>query len=68
MEKLVKERRNLRKQWKRATQEEREGINVLQEELRSMLAILKRAEYLRKQIKKKEYLRTSFYRGPVQVC
>jgi len=41
---LVKERRNLRKNWKRATEEEMEGINVLQEELRSRLAILRRAE------------------------
>ena len=32
IEKMVKERRNLRKQWKRATEEEMEGINVFQEE------------------------------------
>ena len=64
MEKLVKERRNLRKQWKRATEEEWEGINVLQEELRSRLAILRRAEYLRKKRKKIEYVRTAFYRVP----
>ena len=44
MEKLVKERRNLRKQWKKDTEEERKGINVLQEELRSRLAILRRAD------------------------
>jgi len=44
MGKLVKERRNLRKQWKGATEEEREGINVLQEELRNRLAVLRRAE------------------------
>ena len=62
MEKLVKERRNLRKQWKRATEEDREGINVLQEELRSRLAILRRDEYLRKKRKKKGYVRTAFYR------
>ena len=62
--KLVKERRKLRKQWKRATEEEREGIDVLQEELRSRLAILRRAEYLRKKRKKIDYVRTAFYRDP----
>ena len=44
MGKLVKERRNLRKQWKGATEEERQEINVLQEELRNRLAVLRRAE------------------------
>ena len=48
----------------RATEEEREGINVLQEELRSRLAILRGAEYLRKKRKKKEYVQTDFYRDP----
>jgi len=67
MEKLVKERRNLRKQWKRATEEERERMNVLQEELRSRLAILIRAEYLRKKRKKIEYVRTAFYRDPFKL-
>jgi len=36
----------------------------LQEELRSRLAILRRAEYLRKKRKKIEYVRTAFYRDP----
>ena len=61
---MVKERINQRKQWKRATEEKTEGINVLQEESRSGLAILRRAEYLRKKRQKKEYVRTAFYRDP----
>ena len=64
MEKLIKERRNVKKQQKRATEEEREGINVLQEELRSRLAILRRAEYFRRKRKKIKYVRTAFYRAP----
>jgi len=67
MEKLVKERRSLRKQWKGATEEEREIINVLQEELRNGLAILRRAAYLRKKRKKREYVRTAFYRDPFKL-
>lgn len=35
VEKLIKESRQLKKQWRKASEEEREGINVLQEELRS---------------------------------
>ncbi|XP_049449241.1 uncharacterized protein LOC125899203 [Epinephelus fuscoguttatus] len=64
IEKLVKERRQLRKQWKKATEEEREGIKVLQEELRSRLAVLRRAEHLRKKRRKKEYARTGYFRDP----
>lgn len=35
IEKLIKERRQSKKQWRKASEEETEGINVLQEELRS---------------------------------
>ncbi|MDF4372496.1 hypothetical protein P3381_24575, partial [Vibrio parahaemolyticus] len=54
IEELVKESRQLRKVWRKATEEEREGINVLQEELRSRLAVLRRAEHLRKKRRKKD--------------
>ncbi|MDG2555567.1 hypothetical protein P7M41_26620, partial [Vibrio parahaemolyticus] len=64
IEKLVKERRQLRKQWKKATEEERERTNILQEELRSRLAVLRRAERLRKKRRKKEHARTGFFRDP----
>ena len=36
----------------------------MQEELRGRLAVLRRAEYLRKKRKRKEYARTAFYRDP----
>ena len=64
IEKLVKERRQLRKQWRKASEEEREGINVLQEELRSRLIVLRRAEHLREKRKKKERARSAFFRNP----
>ena len=64
IERLVKERRQLRKLWRKSTELEREGINVLQEELRGRLAVLRRAEHLRKKRRKKERTRTAFYRDP----
>lgn len=48
IDRLVKERRILKKQWRKAAEEEREGINVLQVEIKSRLVSLRRAENLRK--------------------
>lgn len=64
MERLVKERRQLRKQWKKAAEAEKKGLEALQEDLKQRLAKLRRAERLRKQHKKKERARTGFYRDP----
>ena len=58
----MKERRQLRKQWKKATEEEKQGINLFQELLRGRLRALRRAEHLQKKRKRKERVRTSFYR------
>lgn len=60
IENVVKERK-LRKQWKKATEEEREGNDVLQEELRSRLAALRKPERFRKKKRKKEYIRRAFF-------
>ncbi|TWW62662.1 hypothetical protein D4764_04G0013090 [Takifugu flavidus] len=54
IERLVKERRCLRKQWKKAAEAERKGLEALQGDLKQCLATLRRAECLRKQHKKKE--------------
>lgn len=54
MDRLVKERRQLKKQWRKATEEEKEGINVLQEEIQRRLVTLRRAENLRKKRRRKE--------------
>ncbi len=61
---LVKERRNLRKQWKKSSPEERAAINVLQADLKERLGKLRRAENIRTRRKKKERARTSFYKDP----
>ena len=61
---LVKERRELRKQWKRALPEERAGIDLLQTDLKRRLGRLRRAENLRTRRKRKERARTSFYKDP----
>ena len=64
IQRLVKERRGLRKQWKKATEVERKGLDALQGDIKLRLATLRRAECLRKQHKKKERTRTAFYRDP----
>uniref|UniRef100_A0A3B1K6T8 Reverse transcriptase domain-containing protein n=1 Tax=Astyanax mexicanus TaxID=7994 RepID=A0A3B1K6T8_ASTMX len=64
IEKLVKESRLLRKKWKKGNEAEREGIELLQEELRSKLVKLRRAEAMRKRRKKKERARIEFFRDP----
>lgn len=64
IETLVKESRQLRKQWKKGSEAEREGIEFLQDELKSKLVKLRRAEAMRKRRKKKERARVAFYRDP----
>ncbi|KAK7912981.1 hypothetical protein WMY93_013192 [Mugilogobius chulae] len=64
IDKLVKERRQLRKQWKKANNEERVGLGALQSDIKRRLSTLRRAESLRKQRKRKEHARASFYKNP----
>ncbi|MGH0125539.1 UNVERIFIED_CONTAM: hypothetical protein FKN15_043007 [Acipenser sinensis] len=52
IERLVRERRQLRKQWRRAEQSQKEGLNLLQRVIKDKLATLRRAERLRKRYKK----------------
>ncbi|KAK0156142.1 hypothetical protein N1851_000565 [Merluccius polli] len=61
---LVKERRQLKKQWRKATEEEKEGINLLQGEIQSRLAALRRAENLLRKHRRKEQTRSRFYKDP----
>lgn len=44
--------------------EEREGTSLLQANIKSRLATLRRAENLRKLCRKKEHTRTRFYKDP----
>ncbi|KAJ8414647.1 hypothetical protein AAFF_G00038490 [Aldrovandia affinis] len=64
IERLVRERRQLRKQWKKASDAEREGLTLLQGDIKCRLAILRRTENLRKPRRKKEHTRTQFYKNP----
>lgn len=64
IERLVKERRQLKKQWRKAPEEEKEGINLLQDEIKARLAVLRRAENLRRRRKKKEQARSNFFKDP----
>ena len=46
---------------KKASEEEKQEINLLQEEFRGRLRVLKRAEHLQKKRKRKEQESTAFY-------
>lgn len=64
IDRLVKERRLLKQQWRKALEEEKEGINLLQAENTSRLSTLRRAENLRRRRKSKEHARSSFFKDP----
>ena len=61
---LVQRRRQLRKNWRKATQQEREGLKILWEEVRQRLSRLRRAERIRKRSKRKQKERDSFFKDP----
>lgn len=61
---LVQRRRQLRKNWRKATQAEKEGLKALWEEVRKRLAMLRRAERIRKRSKRKQKERDSFFKDP----
>lgn len=64
IEQLVKRRRQLRKQWRKASKEEKEGLKPLWEEVKKNLASLRRAERIRKRRRRKEKERSSFFKNP----
>lgn len=64
IERLVRERRQLKKRWKKASDREKEGINILQDDIKHRLASLRRAENLRKLRKGKERTRSRFFKDP----
>ncbi|KAK0133620.1 LINE-1 retrotransposable element ORF2 protein [Merluccius polli] len=57
-------RRQLRKQWRKASNEEKEGLKPLWEEAKKTLASLRRAERIRKRRRRKEKERSSFFKNP----
>lgn len=64
IEQLVKRRRQLRKQWRKASREEKEGLKPLWDEVRKELAGLRRAERIRKRRRRKEKERSNFFKNP----
>ncbi len=64
IEQLVKRRRQLRKQWRKASREEKEGLKSLWEEVKNNLAGLRRAERIRKRRRRKEKERSNFFKNP----
>ncbi|XP_061105462.1 olfactory receptor 1F1-like [Conger conger] len=67
VEKTSRERRQLRKQWKKVSDAERDGLMLLQGDIKCRLATLRRAENLRKLRKRKEHTRTWFYKNPFKI-
>ena len=64
IDRLIQERRQLKRQWRKATEVEKEGIDCLQADVKERLAVLRRAENIRKNRKKKERARIAFYKDP----
>lgn len=61
---LVKERRLLRKSWRKAEPEEKEGLKDLWDKIKDRLAHLRRAERIKKRRSRREKARTCFFRQP----
>lgn len=64
IEELVSNRRQLRKRWRKAAPEEKEGLKALWDNLKQRLAKLRRAERLRRRRKRKEKERKDFFKDP----
>lgn len=64
IERLVKERRQFKKQWRKAPEEEKEGINMIQAEIKKRLSSLRIAENTRRRQKRREQTRPNFFRDP----
>ena len=58
------QRRNLKRQWKEATGEEKEGLVVLMDEIRKKIKAISRAEYERKKKRDKRKKREQFICNP----
>ncbi|KAJ8351716.1 hypothetical protein SKAU_G00231920 [Synaphobranchus kaupii] len=61
---MVQRRRQLRRRWRKSSEEEREGLKVLWNEVKQKLACMRRVERIRKRRKRKEKERSSFLRNP----
>ncbi|KAJ8332759.1 hypothetical protein SKAU_G00416550 [Synaphobranchus kaupii] len=59
-----KGRSSSEKQWRKASQEEKEGLKPLWEEVRKSLSNLRRAERIRQRRRRKEKERSNFFKNP----
>ncbi|KAJ8404983.1 hypothetical protein AAFF_G00329040 [Aldrovandia affinis] len=64
---LVQRRQHLRKNWRKATQGEKEGLKMVRDEVKRKLASLRRAEHIRKHRKRKEKERANFFKHARQL-
>lgn len=64
IELLISDRRHLRKRWRKAAPDEKEGLKLLWDELKQKLAKLRRAERIRRRRKRKEKERKNFFKDP----
>lgn len=64
IEQLVRDRRQLRQNWRKAAQDAKEALKELWDTLRQKLAKLRRVEMIRRRRKKREKERTSFFKDP----
>ena len=61
---LREQHRNLKKQWKEAREEEKEGLLVLMDDIRKKIKAISRAEYERKKRRDKRKKREQFIHNP----
>lgn len=61
---LISDRRHLRKRWRKAAPDEKEGLKLLWDEIKQKLAKLRRAERIRRRRKRKEKERKNFFKDP----
>ena len=66
IKRLRQELRSLRKRWKKADVDEKEGLAELRDQVRKKLGFLRRAEYQRRKKKEKERQRKPFFKNPYQ--
>ena len=66
IKRLRQELRSLRKRWKKADVDEKEGLAELRDQVRQKLGSLRRAEYQRRKRKEKERQRKTFFKNPYQ--
>ena len=66
IKRLRQELRSLRKRWRMAAADEKDGLSELRDQTRQKLSSLRRAEYQRRKRKERERQRKAFFKNPYQ--